>query len=62
MSSPADRLISDAYAERMQAEAQKALAHPDLLSIEEHYFVQATYALATDRQARIELAAVESGN
>jgi hypothetical protein len=57
MSSPADRLISDAYAERMQAEAQKALVHPDTLTIEEHFFVRATFALAMDRQARIEIAA-----
>jgi hypothetical protein len=41
----------------MQADAQKALAHRDSLSLEEQYFAHATLAFAVDRQARLEMAA-----
>jgi hypothetical protein len=58
MSSPADRLISDAYADRMGAEAERALSRPDTHSVEEQYFVQAVCALVRDRQARMELAVI----
>jgi hypothetical protein len=57
MSSPFDRLISDNVAQQMQADAQKALAHRDSLSLEEQYFAHATLAFAVDRQARLEMAA-----
>ena len=57
MSAPLDRLVSDGYADRLLQDAERALSHPDTLSIDGHYFAAAVYALCRDRQARQEMAA-----
>ena len=56
--SPEDRLLSDKSAESLQLEALAVLAAP-LISSQAQDLAAAVVALARDRQARIELRALE---
>jgi hypothetical protein len=61
MCAPSNNLVSDALAEQIMRDATEALSRPDSFSPAARYFADAVYALARDRQARIELAATPGG-
>ena len=59
LSATADRLIGDAAAQRFEIEALSVLEAAPLLSGPVHTLALAVVALARDRSARLEIAAVE---